>query len=98
MNLRELLDLCSGTHSDAWVRMPGAQGGRPATAFAAGIFDPGFEDARTRPLAGHTIAVYEPDARISMVWPVVEDDDEDRGRFIPEWLEADGHQWKNARS
>jgi len=55
----------------------------------------------TRPLAGHTIAVYEPDARLSMVWPVPEDDDWlDRSRDdgIPEWAETDGHEWKHVRT
>jgi len=98
MRLRELLDVCQDSHSDDWVRVPGS---RPATAMLAGMFDPGMEDARTRPLAGHSIAVFEPDPQVSMVWPVPDEAEAERPnrheRFIPEWAEQDGHGWKNAR-
>lgn len=68
----------------------------------AGMFDPGVaDDPRTRPLAGHSLAVFEPDPRLSLVWPVPEDDD-DIGRradnWTPEWAEQDTYEWKNARS
>ena len=99
MRLRDALDLCSDRRVDDWVEIPGE---RPATAMVAGMFDPGVaDDARTRPLAGHSFAVYEPDARLSLVWPVPEDDDHLRPRgdsWIPEWAESDKHQWKSARS
>lgn len=99
MRLRELLDLCQDTHSDDWVMVPG---NRPATAMLAGVFDPGMKDeARTRTLVGHSIAVYEPDPKLSMVWPVPEEPEAERPnrheRFIPEWAEKDNHGWKNAR-
>lgn len=100
MNLREALDLCTDVHVDDWVDMPGGEGGRPATAMVAGMFDPGFEDARTRPLAGHSIAVYEPDARLALVWPLPDDDrylEHPGDRYVPEWAENDAHTWKNAR-
>lgn len=99
MNLREALNLCTDIHSDDWVEIPSGQWGRPATAMVAGMFDPGFEKAQTRPLMGHSLAVYEPDARLSLVWPIPEDDEADRrgDDYMPEWLDADGHQWKSAR-
>lgn len=98
MSLRDLLDLCQEKHSDDWVLMPGS---RPATAMLAGVFDAGTRDeARTRPLDGHSIAVYEPDPQLSMVWPVPDEPEAERSnrleRFIPEWAEQDGHGWKNA--
>ena len=98
MRLRELLDLCQDTHSDDWVLMPG---NRPATAMLAGIFDPGMEDARTRPLAGHSIAVYEPDPRVSMVWPVPDEAEAEQPnrheRGLPDWAEQDSEEFKSAR-
>lgn len=98
MSLRDLLDLCQNKHSDDWVLVPG---NRPATTMLAGLFDPGMKDeAKTRPLAGHSIAVYEPDPQLSMVWPIPEEPEAERPdrleRFIPEWAEKDGHGWKNA--
>jgi hypothetical protein len=66
----------------------------------AGIFDPGMANARTRPLAGHSIAVYEPDPQVSMVWPVPDEVEVERPRrterILPEWAEQDGHGWKSA--
>lgn len=96
MRLREALDLCTVSRYDEWVRVPGS---RPATSMLAGMFDPGASEPRTRPLVGHTIAVYEPDPRLSLVWPVDEDDDRIgsvRRRGLPEWLETDTHTWKSA--
>jgi hypothetical protein len=78
------------------VEIPGE---RPATAMVAGLFDPGAAEPRTRPLAGHSIAVYEPDARLSIVWPVPDEDEAERQggeRFLPEWTEQDSHDWKHA--
>lgn len=99
MSLREMLDLCQDSHSDEWVLIPG---GRPATAMLAGVFDPGMKDhALTRPLAGHSIAVYEPDPALSMVWPVPEEPEAEElepfNRPLPEWAEQDGHDWKHPR-
>lgn len=93
-----MLDLCQNKHADDWVLVPG---NRPATTMLAGVFDPGMKDeAKTRPLAGHSIAVYEPDPQLSMVWPIPEEPEAERPdrleRFIPEWAEKDGHGWKNA--
>ena len=99
MRLSDALDLCTDAHQDDWVRIPGE---RPATAIIAGLFDPGAAEPRTRPLAGHTIVVYEPDARLSLVWPVPDEDEAERPdryeRFIPDWAEQDDHEWKNARA
>jgi hypothetical protein len=65
----------------------------------AGHFDPGPEDMRVRSLVGHTIAVYEPDASLSLVWPVPEDDEvRARGRHsddFPQWA-ADDLAWDSA--
>jgi hypothetical protein len=99
MDLRKTLDLCTDAHSDDWVEMPSGGWGRPATTMLAGIFDPGGEEADTRPLAGHSIAVYEPDARLSLVWPMPAEPDEGRHRaerWVPEWAEEDTHEWKHA--
>jgi hypothetical protein len=96
MNLRELLDAAQWNHADDWVLIPG---NRPATAMVAGVFDAGSKEAQTRPLAGHSIAIYEPNPALSMVWPVPEDDEEaDRRRqpFHPEWDQ--GKRFKNVRS
>jgi hypothetical protein len=85
MNLRELLDAAQLNRTDDWVLIPG---NRPATAMVAGVFDAGFKEAQTRPLAGHSIAIYEPNPALSMVWPVPEDDEEAdrrRQRLHPEW-------------
>jgi hypothetical protein len=98
MRLREALDLCTDSHVDEWVLLPG---NRPATAMVAGLFDPGMKESQLRPLAGHSIGVYEPDARLSVVWPVPEDDEHgrpQRGDELPEWLEQAPHDWKSARS
>ena len=63
----------------------------------AGLVDPGGDEPRTHVLAGHTIATYEPDARLSLVWPVPErDDDETAEQPLPEWAEEDGDQWGGA--
>ncbi len=95
MRLRDALDLCTDTHSDDWARIPG---GRPATTFLAGMFDPGAAEPRLTPLTGHTIAVYEPDPRLSLLWPVPDDDERDRReRNTPEWLTDDSHDWNSAR-
>lgn len=97
MQLREALDLCTDGHVDDWVRLPGS---RPATSMVAGLFDPGMKEPDLRPLVGHSIGVYEPDPRLSLVWPVPEDDEHDRrrGDELPEWLEQAPHDWKSARS
>lgn len=97
MRLREALDLCTDRNSGDWRRVPGT---RPATTMLAGSFDPGAKENDTRPLAGHSIAVYEPDARLSLVWPVPEDHEDDLGdRSLPEWAENDDpHEWKAACS
>lgn len=101
MRLRDALDLCSDDHAHAWVKLPGGQHGRPATTMLAGVFDPGASEPAMRPLNGHSIAVYEPDARLSLVWPVGDEPEADRVRnweqWKPEWLDADGHEWKSAR-
>jgi len=95
MNLRQALDFCSVAHRDDWVRLPGE---RPATAIIAGLFDAGAAEPRTSILTGHTIAVYEPDPRLSLVWPVPDDDPRDeRDRATPEWLENEEHDWKHSR-
>jgi hypothetical protein len=98
MRLRDALDLCSDRHADDWVEIPGS---RPATAMVAGLFDAGMKEAGMRPLAGHSLAVFEPDARLSMVWPVPDEpeaEQRDVERFIPEWAERDTHEWKSARA
>lgn len=97
MRLRDALDLCTDAHQDDWVQIPGS---RPATSMIAGLFDPGMSEPRLSPLTGHSIAVYEPDARLSMVWPVPEDDEDGqllRGDDLPEWLGQAPHEWKSAR-
>lgn len=95
MSLRELLDLCQVNYFEDWVQM---LGGRPATAMVAGVFDPGMKEAAMRQLEGHSIAIYEPDPRLSMVWPVPEEHPaEERKPFetpLPEWLPE---TWKTAR-
>lgn len=99
MRLREALDLCTLRHLDDWVRIPGE---RPATAMVAAMFDPGVaDDPRTRPLVGHSLAVYDSDPRLSLVWLVPEDDDHVGARresWVPEWAEQETFEWKNARS
>ena len=70
--LREALDRCSPDHAHEWVPLSSGQFGRPATSMLAGIYDPGFKEPAVRPLEGHSIAVYEPDAALSLVWPVDE--------------------------
>src|SRR3954462_12487551 len=100
MKLHDALDLCSDAHSDDWIRIPGGQHGRPATSMLAGIFDPGVVDEpATRPLAGHSLAVYEPDARLSLTWSVPEDDDylNREESSLPARAATDSPQWKNAR-
>lgn len=97
MRLREALDRCTAEHVDDWVEIPGS---RPATLMVAAMFDPGAEDARTRALFGHSIAVYEPDPHLTMVWPVPEDDDDRIGRRdqrLPEFAQKDSREWKSAR-
>ncbi len=98
VTLRDALDKCTGASFDDWVTMPSAGWGRPAITMLAGIFDPGGDEPETRPLVGHSLAVYEPDPRLSLVWPVPEDDsflDRSR-RFEPEWLTQDTHDWGRA--
>jgi hypothetical protein len=102
MKLSDALDLCTDRYADAWIAIPGGSRGRPATAMLAATFDPGMSDPRPRPLTGHTVAVYVPDARLSIVWPMPEDDDEygnrRRATRLPEWAETDDRSWKHARS
>lgn len=101
MRLRDALDICTDNYSDDWLKMPSGGWGRPATTMVAGLFDPGASEPRIRPLVGHTMAVYGPDARLSLVWPVPATDEAERPdrseRFIPEWAERDSFEWKNAR-
>src|SRR4051794_35223244 len=99
MKLREALDLCSDEHAYDWVEMPGAQSGRPATTMLAGLFDPQMSESKLFPLAGDSIAVYEPDLRLSMVWSVPDDDEDGlpHERVIPEWAETDSHDWGHLR-
>ena len=70
----------------------------------AGFYDPGFEESRLRPLVGHSLAVYEPDPALSMVWPLPDQDEADeyhrragRRDSLPEWAEQDDFDWKSAR-
>ncbi|HEY8501381.1 MAG TPA: hypothetical protein VIL21_01740 [Solirubrobacterales bacterium] len=66
----------------------------------AGLFDPGMSEPRLSPLTGHSIAVYEPEPELSMIWPVPEDDEDNatlRGDELPEWVEQAPHEWKSAR-
>lgn len=96
MTLRGALDVCSDRFLDSWVRMPGGQDGRPATTMLAGMVDPGGDEPEVRPLVGHSMAVYEPDPRLSLVWPVPEDDrylERLRDPVIPTWLAEDTHDW-----
>jgi hypothetical protein len=95
MNLRELLDVSQVEHADDWVCIPG---NRPATAMLAGVFDAGFDEAQTRPLAGHSIAVYEPDPALSMVWPVPESDEEVEHRPEARFEWDPDKRFKNVRS
>jgi|GEM_PF-3216580 hypothetical protein len=100
MRLRDALDLCTDDHAHEWVEMPSDGWGKPATLMLPAMFDPGVaDDPRTRPLTGDHLAVYEPDARLSLVWPVPADDDHihSRDRNPPEWTENDAHTWKNVR-
>lgn len=101
MDLRAALDIASDLHSDDWVKVPGGTFGRPATAILAAMFDPGVaDDPRTRALTGHSLIVYAPDPRLSIVWPVPEDDDylgAPRDAVMPDWAEEDDHNWKHAR-
>ena len=63
----------------------------------AGAFDSGA----TRPLTGHSLAVYEPDARLSLAWPVPDEPEAERPnrdeQGVPEWAEQDSYEWKSAR-
>lgn len=98
MRLLELLGLCSVEHSHDWVTVPG---NRPATAMVAGLFDAGSTDeSEIRPLVGHSIAVYEPDPQLALVWPVPEEHRDDFGRVrgddLPEWAATDSATWKSA--
>jgi hypothetical protein len=95
MRLHDALDLCSDEHVDDWVAVPGE---RPATAMPVGLLDSGASEPRTTILAPHTIAIYEPDARLSLVWPVPDADVRDgRDRANPDWLEEDSSDWGSAR-
>lgn len=82
--------------------MPGAQHGRPATTMLSGLFDAGASEPSLTLLDGHSVAVYEPDARLSLVWPVPETDERDeieqrrRLEYVPDWAKNDEHQWKHA--
>jgi hypothetical protein len=96
MRLRDALDLCSADYQDDWLRL---RGERPATAMVAGVFAVGASEPNTTILTGHTIAVYEPDARLSLVWPVPDENERERRgpAGLPEWAEQDDHEWKHAR-
>ena len=95
MRLREALDFCSVNHADEWVWLAGE---RPATAMAVGLVDSGdSEQPRTTILAPHSLAVYEPDARLSLTWPIP-DEESPGDRSEPEWLTDDGHEWNPTRS
>lgn len=98
MTLREALDLCSDSQAGHWVEIPG---NRPATAMVAGVFDAGMTESSMRTLDGNSIAVYEPDARLSMVWQVPDEPEAEQSdryeRGTPEWAEQDDLEWKNAR-
>lgn len=70
-------------------------GGQPATAMLAVLFDAGARSPELRSVTGDRIAVYEPDARLSIVWTV---DDECRGdRPQSDPPERVGEQFKHAR-
>src|SRR5206468_4417309 len=91
------------------LRWPRQRVGRPAqwAAWASRDDDAGWsvrprrEGARDASARSHAIAVYEPDARLSLVWPVNDEPAADRLRSSEpsksEWLDADGHEWKSAR-
>jgi len=87
MHLREALDLCSVNHAGDWVWLAGE---RLATAMAIGLVD--SEQPRTTILAPHSLAVYEPDARLSLAWPIP-DEEPPGAQGEPEWLTEDGHEW-----
>lgn len=97
MRLREALDFCSPERAGQWVTMPGE---RPATSMLAGVFDPEGEGGSTQPLSGHTIAVFEPDPRLLIFWPVPEDSDRGsrwlKGDEMPEWARVGSGRWKAA--
>lgn len=97
MKLRDALDLCSSKHADYWVMMPG-NFGRPATTMFAGLFDPRSSESELYALTGNSISVYEPDASLSLVWRVPDDEESGqvRGDRLPEWAAADGHDWNSA--
>jgi hypothetical protein len=101
MRLREALDRCTGEHMDDWVEIPGQ---RPATAMVVALFEPGGEEPGTRALAGHSIGAYEPDPRLTMVWPVPEDDDlmtrdgRRREKELPDFAEEDSGEFKSGRA
>ena len=54
-----------------------------------------------RTMVGHSIAVYEPDPKLSMVWPVPEEPEAERPdrfeRGWPDWAEQDSEEFKSAR-
>lgn len=89
MRLRDALDLCTDDHVHEWIAIPTGQWGRPATTMVVGMFDPGASEPDMRPLTGHSLAVYEPDARLSLVWPMPEDDRSAREDVLPEWAEQE---------
>jgi hypothetical protein len=64
----------------------------------AGLFDPGSAEAGMSALTPGALAVYEPDASLSLAWGVPEDDDSSRcvGDDLPEWLVTDSHEWGSA--
>lgn len=68
----------------------------------AAVFDPGMEEPRARTMEGHSIAIYEPDPRVSMVWTIADEPEAERPdrfeRSTPEWLEQSSKEWKSVRS
>jgi hypothetical protein len=94
VHLRSALDLCTEAHQGDWLSLPGEL---PATAMLAGIVDVGGAEPKPAVLSGHTVAVYEPDARLSLVWPIPDRDEPGSGRrSLPDWAEHDEHEWKHA--
>ena len=92
MRLRDALDVCTDNHAHEWVEIPSGQSGRPATTMVAGIFDPGASEPEMRPLMADSLAVYEPDARLSLVWSMPEDTrDLERPleRSLPDWAKGE---------
>ncbi len=65
------------------------------------MFEPGAEEPATRAITGHSIAVYEPDPRLTIVWPLREDDDHmtrdsrRQERDLPEFAGDDSQEFKS---